>query len=151
MIPSLTNGFDKVAEEYEEYDGRDSPQAPPALLRRLLRGPLGIVGVKGRQELGTRPGNRIHRSKDGIGPARGTKNIGSHAEYMIPSLTTQALVFRSRRRPYANMLDPRNDISLGAAIYRGNCSWPIKLWHLESENHPIRKILDPTRDRGFPA
>jgi len=39
-------------EEYEEYEGRGSPQAPRALLRPLLRSPLGIPGVKGRQEFG---------------------------------------------------------------------------------------------------
>jgi hypothetical protein len=69
-----------VAEEYEEYEGRDSPQAPPALLRRLLRGPLGIVGVKGRQELGTRPGNRIRRSKE-----EGDQPVGWHWSRLVLS------------------------------------------------------------------
>jgi len=39
-------------EEYEEYDGRGSPQAPRELLSPILRSPFGIPGVKGRQELG---------------------------------------------------------------------------------------------------
>ncbi len=39
-------------EEYEEYEGSGSPQAPRALLTPLLRGTLGIPGVKGRQEFG---------------------------------------------------------------------------------------------------
>jgi hypothetical protein len=60
-IVHRTRKFNNGVEDNEENEGRDSPQAPPALLSRLLRGPLGIVGVKGRQELGTRPGNRIHR------------------------------------------------------------------------------------------
>jgi hypothetical protein len=47
-------------EEYEEYERRGSPQAPPHVLRLLLKRHCGIVGVTGRQELDTRA--RIGRS-----------------------------------------------------------------------------------------
>jgi hypothetical protein len=56
-----------------------------------------------------------------------TKNIGSHAEYMIPSLTTQALVFRSRRRPYAKhvgsqkLYKPRGGNLSGKFLQWGFC------------------------------
>jgi hypothetical protein len=57
-------------EEYEEYDGRGSPQAPRALLRPLLRSPFGTPGVTGRQELGDQGAlmwspwpRKVHRAK----------------------------------------------------------------------------------------
>jgi hypothetical protein len=71
-----------------------------------------------------------------------TKYIGSHAKYMIPSLTTQALVFRSRRRPSAKHVGSQNESEPRGSIDRGNRSWPIKLWDLESEDDPG---LKPTR------
>jgi len=48
----LTKTWLLWVEEYEEYEGRGSPQAPRALLTPLLRSPFGIRGVKGRQEFG---------------------------------------------------------------------------------------------------
>ena len=41
-------------EENEEYERRGSPQAPPHVVRFILKHHCGIVGVTGRQELGTR-------------------------------------------------------------------------------------------------
>jgi hypothetical protein len=48
----LTKTWLLWVEEYEEYEGRGSPQAPRALLTPLLRSSFGIRGVMGRQEFG---------------------------------------------------------------------------------------------------
>jgi hypothetical protein len=51
-------------EENEEIERRGSPQAPPHVVRFILKHHCGIVGVTGRQELGTRP-----RSQDMVAVA----------------------------------------------------------------------------------